>query len=211
MGAKPFMSFLTLPVRVNLTSMTSPDADSTTPGPNVLWETWSPFAKPSWAFAASRRMPPAGLLANGSASRWRTRPLPITRPSSAAGAEPNVRGPEKPEPLSAESGSPWPDETPEPERAPRPDAAEPARNDTPPKRSWALPPAERVAEPNTAPPYAWVPLPYVPLRSPRFSQPTPENPSEPTPPSWMSSSGISRRKRLGGLAVVVPYVRRVAA
>ena len=61
MGAKPFMSFLTFPVRLNLTSIISPEAESTTPGPKVLWEMWSPAWKPSAAFAASLRMPRSGL------------------------------------------------------------------------------------------------------------------------------------------------------
>ena len=52
MGAKPLRSFLVLPVRVNLTSMVSPETPMTTPGPKVLWATWSPLAKPSEAAVA---------------------------------------------------------------------------------------------------------------------------------------------------------------
>ena len=57
MGAKPVRSFLVFPVRVNLTSMVSPDAATTTPGPNVLCETRSPLAKLAAALAASGRGP----------------------------------------------------------------------------------------------------------------------------------------------------------
>ena len=49
------MSFFVCPVRVNLTSMTSPDDESTTPGPNVLWEMWSPAANDSAVLTGSRR------------------------------------------------------------------------------------------------------------------------------------------------------------
>ena len=34
-----------MPVRVNLTSIVSPETESTVPGPKVLWETLSPAEK----------------------------------------------------------------------------------------------------------------------------------------------------------------------
>ena len=39
MGAKPFISFFVCPLFSNWTSIMSPDADTTVPGPNVLWLT----------------------------------------------------------------------------------------------------------------------------------------------------------------------------
>ena len=73
-----------------------------------------------------------------------------------------------------------------------------------PARSRSPRPAlpDALERPNTRPPPASVPLPAIPRRLPRFSQPVPEKPAEPSPEVWRSSAGISWMNRDTGFADV---------
>ena len=67
---------------------------------------------------------------------------------------------------------------------------------------------EALERPNTRPSPASVPEPAMPRRLPRFSQPVPEKPAEPSPLVWRSSLGISPMKRETGFACVWPKICR---
>ena len=51
----------------------------------------------------------------------------------------------------------------------------------------------------------------MPLRLPRFSQPVPLKPADPTPEDWRSSEGISWMKRDIGFADACPKIWRCEA
>ena len=67
---------------------------------------------------------------------------------------------------------------------------------------------DALERPNTRPPPASVPLPAMPLRLPRFSQPVPLKPAEPRPVVWRSSEGISWTNREMGFDDVWPKIWR---
>ena len=178
MGAKPFMSFLVWPLRSNWTSIMSPAAEMTVPGPNVLWLT---------------RSPAANVVAAAAASTLRSTVADTFAFLGRGAPEPKV---ERERPAPAPEPSPKADADPVPTR--------PASGLMDVRR--CVPGVERVNEPNTRPPYMsdpW-PDPNVPRRSPRFSQPVPEKPEDPMPENSICSAGISFTKRERGLACVEP-------
>ena len=87
----------------------------------------------------------------------------------------------------------------------------PASRDARPRTSSRPRDPDALERPNTRPPPASEPEPEMPRRLPRFSQPVPLKPAEPSPVVWRSSEGISWMKRDTGLAEVCPKIWRCDA